>query len=63
MFESELQRAFAYVSGAQGKEWGVTANQLVLPSLTPLSIASCGRMQPGAAHWVTSVTLLQVVGN
>ena len=39
---------------------GVTASQLYLPSLTPLSIAGCGRLQLGAAHWATSVALLQV---
>ena len=39
--------------------WDVTNSQLNLPSLTPLS--SAGRLQLGAAHWVTSVALLQVV--
>ena len=54
-------------SDAQGVlpwEWrGVTASQLDLPSLTPLSAASCGRLQLEAAHWATWVTLLQVVDN
>ena len=54
-------------SGAQGlllcEGWGVIANQLDLPSLTPLSVADCGRLQVGAAYWATSVTLLQVVDN
>ena len=43
--------------------WGVTANQLDLPSLTPLSVAGCGRLQMGAPHWAASVALLQVVDN
>ena len=54
-------------SGAQGalpcEGRGVTASQLDLPSLTPLSVAGCGRLQLEAAHWVTWVTLLQVVDN
>ena len=37
---------------------GVTASQLDLPSLTPLSVAGCGRLQLGVAHWATSVALL-----
>ena len=54
-------------SGAQGallgEEWWVTASQLDLPSLTPLSVAGLGRLQLGAAHCATSVTSLQVVHN
>ena len=34
--------------------WGATS-QLDLPSLTPLSVAGCGSLQPGAPHWATSV--------
>ena len=34
---------------------GVTASQLDLPSLTPLSVARCGRLQLGAPHWATTV--------
>ena len=30
-------------------------NQLDLPSLTPLSVAGCGRLQLGVPHWATSV--------
>ena len=30
-------------------------NQLDLPSMTPLSVADCGRLQLGAPHWATSV--------
>ena len=40
-----------YASGAQGvllcEEWGVTASQLDLPSLIPLSVAGCGRLKLG----------------
>ena len=35
--------------------WVVTASQLGLPSLTPLSVAGCDRLQLGAPHWATSV--------
>ena len=42
---------------------GLTARQFDLPSLTPLSVASCGRLQLGVAHGATSVALLQVVDN
>ena len=38
-------------------------HQLELPSLTLLSVAGCGRLHLRAAHWVTSVALLQVVDN
>ena len=64
------QRLFIYAlwaGDAQGvlpcEGWGVTASQLDLPSLTPLSVAGCGRLQLEAAHWATWVTLLQVVDN
>ena len=53
--------------GAQGvlpcEGWGVTASQFDLPSLISLSVDGCGRLQLGAAHWVTLVTLLQAVDN
>ena len=52
--------------GAQGvllMRVGVTVSQLDLPSLMPLSVAACGRLQLGVAHWATSVALLQVVDN
>ena len=42
---------------------GLTASRLDLPSLMPLSVAGCGRLQLGVAHWATSVALLQVVDN
>ena len=34
---------------------GGGTSQLDLPSLTPLSVADCGRLQLGAPHWATSV--------
>ena len=40
-----------------------TASQLDLSSLTPLSVAGCGRLHLGVAHWDTSVALPQVVDN
>ena len=43
--------------------WVVTASQSDLPSLTPLSVVGCGRLQLGAANWATSVALVQVVDN
>ena len=53
--------------GAQGvlpcEGRGITASQLDLPSLTPLSVAGCGGLQLVAVHWATSVVLLQVVDN
>ena len=32
-----------------------TTSELDLPSLTPLSVAGCGRLQLGVPHWATSV--------
>ena len=45
--------------GSAQKKLGVTASQLGLPSLTPLSVASRARLQLGVANWATSVVLLQ----
>ena len=39
---------------------GVTASQLDLPSLTPMSVAGYGRLQLEVAHWDTLVALMQV---
>ena len=36
-------------------EGGGATSQLDLPSLTPLSVAGCGRLQLGVLHWATSV--------
>ena len=47
------------IRGAQGGlpcvGWGVRSCQLDLPSLTPLSVAGCGRPQLGAPYLATSV--------
>ena len=47
-----------YARGAQGllpiRVRGATS-QLDLPSLTPMSVAGCGRLQLGVPHWATSV--------
>ena len=47
------------ISGAQGVlpcvGWGGETSQLDLPSLKPLSVAGCGRLQLGAPHWATLV--------
>ena len=46
-------------SDAQGvlpcKRWWVTASQLNVPSLTPLSAVDCGRQELEATHRVSSV--------
>ena len=42
-------------SGVSAHEGGGATNQLDLPSLTPLSVAGCGRLQLGVPHWATSV--------
>ena len=41
---------------------GGATSQLDLPSLTPLSVAGCGRLQPRVPHWATSV-ITEVVDN
>ena len=38
--------------GTACEECRVTTSQLELPSLTPLSVAGCGRLQLGAANWL-----------
>ena len=42
-------------SGGTAHEDGGATSQLDLPSLTPLSVAGCGRLQPGVPHWATLV--------
>ena len=47
-----------YEWGAQGvltMRVGGATSQLDLASLTPLSVAGCGRLQEGVPHWATSV--------
>ena len=34
-----------------------------LPSLTPFTVAGCGRLQLRVLHWAISVSLLQIVDN
>ena len=42
-------------SGGTAHEGGGATSQLDLPSLTPLSVAGCGRLLLGVPHWATSV--------
>ena len=51
------------VLGAAAHLDGCATSQLDLPSLTPLSVAGCGGLQPGVPHWAPSVELLYVVDN
>ena len=47
----------------QMRLWGATS-KLDQPSLTPLPVAGCGRLQLGVPHWATSVdSVLHVVDN
>ena len=55
---SEKFWVFFYARGVQGvlpMRVGGATSQLDLPSLTPLSVAGCGRLQLGVPHWATSV--------
>ena len=60
-FESRLWLSCTdlyYARGAQRVQpmrVGGAPSQLDLPSLTPLSVAGCGRLQLGVPHWATSV--------
>ena len=42
-------------SGGTAHVGGGATSQLDLPSLAPLSVAGCGRLQLGVPHWATSV--------
>ena len=42
-------------AGGTAHEGGGATSQVDLPSLTPLSVAGCGRLQLGVPHWATSV--------
>ena len=44
----------AALEGTAHEGAGAT-RKLDLPSLTPLSVAGCGRLQPGVPHWAVSV--------
>ena len=56
---AELHRfTLLYARGAQGVQpmrLGSATSQLDLPSLTPLSVPDCGRLQLGVPHYDTSV--------
>ena len=43
------------VQGVLPMRVGGATSQLYLPSLTPLSVADCGRLQLGVPHWAASV--------
>ena len=56
--ELRLNRFILYARGAQGvlpTRVGGATSQFNLPSLTPLSVAGCGRQQLGVPHLATSV--------
>ena len=56
--ELRLHRFILCTRGAQGvlpMRVGGATSQLDLPSLTPLTVAGCGRLQLGVAHFATSV--------
>ena len=42
-------------SGGNAMRVGCATSQLDLPSLTPMSVAGCGRLQLGVSHLVTLV--------
>ena len=42
-------------SGSTAQESGGATSELYLPSLTPLTIAGCGRLRLRVPHWATSV--------
>ena len=51
-----LHRAVRGAHGVlQTHDGGGATSQLNLPSLTPLSVADCGRLQLGVPYWATSV--------
>ena len=54
-----LHRLILYARGGAQEHrpwgWGGETSQLDLPSLTPLYVAGCGRLQLGVPHWATSV--------
>ena len=61
------QYTHSAIRGAQGVlpcvGWKETTSQLDLQSLTPLSVAGCGRLELRSPYWATSVAFLQVVDN
>ena len=53
----ELHRSILCTGGSGGTthEGGGATSQLDLPSLSPLSVPGCGRLQLGVPHWTTPV--------
>ena len=58
---------FILCSGRSGgtttENGGCDQSELDLQSVTPLSVAGCGRLPLGVANWATSLALLPVVDN
>ena len=54
-----LHRAIRGAQGLLSVRVGGATSQLDLLSLTPLSVAGCGRLQLGVLHWATSVDYCQ----
>ena len=52
---AELHRFIPCTQGVLPMRVGGANSQLDLPSLTPLSITDCGRLQLLVPHWATSV--------
>ena len=52
---AELHRFILCTRRSGGTAHEGATSQLNLPSLTPLSVAGCGRLQLGVPHWATSV--------
>ena len=48
-------RAIRGANGILPMRVGGATSQLDLPSLTPFSVAGCGRLKLGVPHWATSV--------
>ena len=48
-------------SGGTAHEGGGAISQLDLPSLTPLSVSGCGRLQLGVPHWATLVDYFKLL--
>ena len=54
---AELHRFMLFTrrSGGTAHEGGGATSQLDRRSLTPLSVAGCGRLQLGVPNWATSI--------
>ena len=67
-FPAEAHRFVAHIftvpvafRGNRPVKGGITVTQSDLPSLLPLPLAGCGRLQRRAGNWATSVALLLVI--